>query len=210
MKTQEIRKMIENAIKEEKQTGRLAEAVRALANQNGMKPSAEQVSSIVEFVRSYIELVPLYIEQGVAAAGRVGLGAEMGRMVGELEVYWLEPNDVIPDNLGLLGLMDDAYASLFLLQGVSDYCKASAGRPLLGHDLTAANLAIRQLLGVQVAALLETRVGITIGQAMMQRVLTQFAASAPFSFGGGPHPIWGNASIDEIVDARLGAMGIVR
>jgi hypothetical protein len=42
----------------------------------------------------------------------------------------------------------------------------------------------------------------------MHRVLTQIA-SAGFSFEESPDPIWGNASINEIVKARIGAMGVV-
>jgi len=47
-----------------------------------------------------------------------------------------------------------------------------------------------------------------MANAMMHRMLGQFT-SAGFSFGAGSDPIWGNASMDEIVNARLGAMGVV-
>lgn len=210
MRTQEIRKMIEDAVKDEERTGRAAEVVRNMANQNGLNPTAEDVAAVVGLIRGYIEHVPHYIEQGIAASEHVGLAAEMQRMVGELEAYWFASEDAIPDRFGLVGLLDDAYASLFLLQGISEYCRAFAGHSLLEQNLTPLNQAIRQLIGAPIAAQLEARVGVTIAQAMMQRMMTQFAAVGAFSFGGGSDPIWGNASIDEIVNARLGAMGFVR
>ncbi len=209
MKTQQIRKMIQHAVDDEKRTGRLAEALRTMARQNGKNPTKKETQGVVDFVREYVEHVPYYLEQGTAAAQHAGLGAEMTQMVTQLESYWFDSDDAIPDHLGLFGLMDDAYASLILLQGMSDYVQASAGRPLLERNLTEMNQLIRQLIGQPVASHLEARVGVTISQAMMQRLLTQVAAGGAFAFGGGPDPIWGNASVDEIVNARLGAMGVV-
>ena len=209
MRVQEIRNMITKAVSDEEQTARLATTLRILANSNGANPTAEQIKGVVDFVRGYVEHVPYYLEQGAAGARSVGLSTEMDQMLGELEAYWFEDEDLMPDRLGLLGLMDDAYASLLLLQSMSDYCSASFGRPLLGQNLTQLNQAMRQLIGAPVASQLEQRVGVTVGQAMMQRILMQVAQRAPMALGGGPDPIYGNASIKEIVDARLGAMGVV-
>lgn len=207
MKTQAIRKMIAKAVEDERETGRLAAATKDMAKNNGRILSAKQVNEIVEFVQGYIEHVPFYLEQGIAAAKKVGLQAEMNQMAAELEAYWFTDVDLIPDHFGLIGLMDDAYASHVLLKAVSDYCCSSTGRPLIEQDFSQANQGIRLLIGEPIASQLEARVGITVGQAMLQRLLSQFSTRA-FSFGSGPDPIWGNASIDEIVNTRLGAMGI--
>ena len=104
--------------------------------------------------------------------------------------------------------MDDAYATLVLLQSLSDYCQSTFSQPLLHQNLTAANQGIQGLIGDPIVSILEQRVGITMANAMMHRILGQIT-NAGFSFGAGPDPIWGNASIDEIVNARLGAMGVV-
>ena len=209
MRTQQIRKMIEKAVDDEKRTGRLASMMRDNAKQAGISPKPKQIQGAVEFVRGYIEHVPYYLEQGASNARAVGLGTEMDQMIRELEAYWFEPDDAIPDHLGLIGLMDDAYASLLLLQGMSEYCQSAVGQPLLADNITVANQAIRQMIGAPIASHLEQRVGITIGQTMMQQMLTQVATVGGFPFGGGPDPVWGNASMDEIVTARLGAMGVV-
>jgi hypothetical protein len=213
MNIQKIREMIEIAVRDEEETGRLAEALRDIAQRRNLAARTnDQIDSGVSFVRSYIEHVPYFMEQGMAAAQRVGLVSEMTSMVGELEAYWFMAEDLTPDRHGLIGLMDDAYASLVLLQGVSDYCQATGGHPILEQNLTLANKVIRGLIGEPVASELDTRVGITIGQAMVQRVLGQMLNSKAFksfSFGSRPDPIWGNASVDEIVNVQMGAMGIV-
>ena len=209
MKIDQIKKMIQSAVEDENRTGRLAETLQTIATQNGRNPTEQEIRSAVDFVREYVQHVPYHLEQATAAAQRVGLGAEMSQMVGQLEMYWFEDDDLIPDHLGLIGLMDDAYASLVLLQSISDYCQASVGRPLIEQDFTQANQAIHGLIGEPTASHLDQRVGITIGEAMMQRVLARVAAAGAFSFGGGPDPIWGNASVEEIANVRLGAMGVV-
>ncbi len=39
----------------------------------------------------------------------------MSFMLSELEAYWFMQMDLMPDYLGLAGIMDDAYASLYML-----------------------------------------------------------------------------------------------
>ncbi len=208
MRTKQIRKMIRKALEDEDRKGQLAERMRTVAREHGMTPNNSEIDGAVAFVREYVEHVPLYLEQASAAARQVGLASEIAQMSSELESYWFEENDVIPDRYGLLGIMDDAYASLLLLQSVSEYCQANAGRPLLGQDLTQANTAIHNMIGEPAASQIAQLVGITVANAMMQRVMGQIASNGMFSFGAGPDPVWGNASIDEIVNTKLGAMGI--
>jgi len=209
MRIKKIRRMIEKALDDEDRKGQLANLLRQLAHQNGAAPSPAEINGAVAFVREYVEHVPMYLEQAHAAAKQVGLANEIAQMTSELESYWFEKNDVIPDHHGLVGIMDDAYASLLLLQSVSDYCQTAAGRPLLQQNLTQANAAIHTMIGEPAASHLAQLVGVTVANAMMQRVMGQIASSGAFSFGAGPDPIWGNASVDEIVNTKLGAMGVV-
>lgn len=211
MRTQKIQRMINQAIEDEKRTGRLADIFWAMAKSNGKLPSQADIDGLVLFVQQYVQHVPHYMEQGLIVAQQVGLGTEMNLMAGQLEAYWLEKNDFIPDNLGLVGIMDDAYASMLLLQSVSDYCQATAGKPLLepGHNVTQANQLIRGLIGEPMASQLDSQVGVTITQTLMKKIIGQFSGAAGFNFGGGSDPIWGNASIEEIANVRLGAMGVI-
>lgn len=208
MRTKEITRMIQDAVADEERTGRLGKFVEEAARQRGSKPTKDAVRGVVAFVREYAEHVPLFMEQAASAAQQLGLASEMGQMLQELESYWFEDNDLIPDHLGLVGLADDAYATLFLLQALSDYCQTTFGRPLLPLNLTAANQGMRGFIGDPAVSILEQRVGVTLANAMMHRLLGQISAGG-FAFPSAPDPIWGNASIDEIVNARLGAMGIV-
>lgn len=208
MRTGEIARLIREAVAEEQHSRRLSSIVEQLARQRGVTVTSEGVQGVVTFVREYVEHVPVLLDQAAAAARQMGLGAEVAQMIQELERYWFETNDLIPDHLGLVGLMDDAYASLYLLQALSDHCQMNFGRPLLQQSFTPANQGMRGLIGDPVVSILEQRVGVTIANAMMHRVLSQMIG-AGFVFGAAPDPIWGNASIEEIANTRLGAMGVV-
>jgi hypothetical protein len=210
MRSESIRRMIRSAVQDEMETGRLANCIREFGRQNGVRPAKAQVDQTVDWVRQYIEHVPIYLEQAQTAGECLGLAAEIGQMLGELEAYWFEANDLVPDHLGLQGLADDAYATLILLQGMSDYCQSTFSRPLLTDNLRDANKNMRLLLGEPVASILDQRVGITIGNAMLHRVLGQIVNTG-FIFPSAPatDPMYGNASINDIVNAKLGSMGVV-
>ena len=55
------------------------------------------------------------------AAGNVGLKEPMELILEVVESYWLEGEDIIPDEMGIIGLLDDAYSSLTSMQMVSDH-----------------------------------------------------------------------------------------
>ena len=208
MRIQKIRSMIKKAVADEEKTGRLADLIIQTGHQRGVPTNQQQVRGIVLFVKEYIEHVPMYLEQAASAGQQYGLATEINQMLREIESYWFEAEDLVPDHLGLVGLMDDAYGSLFLLQALSDYCQGTFGRPMLQQNLTAANQAMRGLIGDPVVSILEQRVSMTVANAMMHQVISRIART-PIAFPAGPDPMWGNASINEVVDARLGAMGVV-
>ena len=212
MRIPEIRKMIKKALDDEKRTGRLANTVRSVARRNGNRPNEEQIAGVVTFVTEYVQQVPYYLEQSIAKARQVGMVREMTQMMSELEVYWFEGGDFIPDNLGLLGIMDDAYASLSLLQAVSDFCTNTMGRPLLAENITPANQAIRQLIGEPTASQIDQHVALKLPQTLLQQLVGQIAAGN-LAFGSLP-PFWGQQAVDNYeleryVDIQLGAMGVV-
>ena len=201
--------MIQDAVADERRSGRLRKTLEQTARQRGAKLTKGAIQDAVKFVREYIEHVPLLMEQGSRAAQHLGVETQMGQMLEELENYWFETNDLVPDHLGLLGLADDAYATLFLLQSLSDYCQTTFGKPLLQQNLTAANQGMRGLIGDPVVSVVEQRVGVTCSNAMMRGTLGRLM-SADYGFrGAGPDPIWGNASIEDIVNSHLGGIGAI-
>ena len=211
MRTSVIKEMISNAVKNEKSTNSLAKLVQKVAKQNGNIITLEKAQGVSNFVIQYVNLVPGFMEEGLNTSAQFGIQNEMSQMIAELEYYWKLEQDLIPDNLGLIGIVDDAYASIYLLQTLSDYCKSMFNRPLLKTDFTESNNAIRSILGNPIAAELEQKVQITIGNNMTNQIFNQVYKnifSSGFTFGNAAQAYMDQRNIEEQVNVQLGAMGI--
>jgi uncharacterized membrane protein YkvA (DUF1232 family) len=203
--------MISDALVDERKTGRLANALRERAAAHGRSPADEELRGAVEFVAEYVGHVPAYLRDGLEAARMVGRESEMVDVIGAATEYWLTESDIIPDRLGLLGILDDAYYSLTLMQAVSDRHEEESGRPLFSRNLGAANASIRNLIGEPAASQIDMYVGSRLEadpMTQMVRALTAMSAHR----GAFPIPqrdqIWGEQSTEEVVEARLGRLGL--
>jgi uncharacterized membrane protein YkvA (DUF1232 family) len=168
------------------------------------------VEGAVTFVRQYVEHAPALLEALEASASKAGVMQQVTPILEAAENYFLQPMDFIPDQLGLAGLTDDAYVAHVLVQKMADQYQQQTGHRLLPPkmDLSQANAMMRTLIGEPLATQLDMVVMQTFMAPRLQGVISQpWPRHAPLSMG--PDPIWGNASIDEIVNARLGAMGVV-
>ncbi|MDP2470455.1 MAG: YkvA family protein [Candidatus Palauibacterales bacterium] len=211
MSLETIETMIKDALADERSTGRLANALRARAASHGHSPGEPEVAGAVNFVREYVEHVPAYLRDGLEAAGMVGRETEMSEVLREATEYWLTELDIIPDRLGLLGILDDAYYSLTLMQSVSDRYEEQSGRPLFSRNLKAANASIRNLIGEPAASQIDMYVGTRLNADPMTQMVHALTAMSAHR-GAFPIPagdaIWGDRTTEEIVKARLGRLGL--
>jgi len=208
MRTAEIRKQIKAAIEDERRTNRMRGILVQMANARGSNPSAEVLDGALAFVRDYIEHVPATIEAIAAAAPKIGDQAQLRQVLAAAEQYWFAALDIIPDHIGLTGLVDDAYYVLSLMHGISEGYRERTGTSLLSPNIGAANVFMRTLIGEPHASLLDASIATAQQGPALQNLINQMirGIGQPMTV---PDPIWGNASIDEIVNARMGAMGFV-
>jgi hypothetical protein len=208
VRVREIRSQIEAAVNDEKATGRMAAGIKEFVKRMGLPATAQDIAQTVAFSQQYVEFVPAVIEMVEKSARDMGLANEAAAILNPVEHYWFEPNDVLPDNQGLVGLVDDAYVALSVMQGMSNNCRTSFGRPLISMDLTQPNAQMRFVIGEPAASQLDGVVVAALNGPIVQSMLqaiNQWGARFPINT---PHPIWGNASVDDIVKTQLGAMGI--
>ena len=211
MRTSVIKEMIRKAVENEKSTNSLAKLVQKVAKQNGKSTTLKQAQGVSNFVIEYVNLVPALIEEGLNTSESFGIQYEMTQMMSELEYYWRLEEDLIPDHLGLIGITDDAYASMYLLQTLSNYCKSTYNRPLLKVDFTDSNKIIRNILGNSIAPALEQKVRLTIRQNMTNQIFNpayKNIFSSGFSFGNATDAYKSQYQIDQRVNTQLGAMGL--
>jgi uncharacterized membrane protein YkvA (DUF1232 family) len=162
IKVGEIRSLIEEAKATERTSGVLYRAVIELARQNGMRISALEAGKVIDFATDYIEQAPALIsavENAVAARRKP---PEVQPLLNVIEDFFLAPDDIIPDHLGLAGLLDDAYLAHKLLAAASDALEEQSGKTFLPKDAARANRFIRRLIGEPFATILDEHVEKTI------------------------------------------------
>lgn len=214
MRTEEMKKAVVAALEEESRTHSLAGLVAAMGLRAGNRMEDAQVDEVVRWIAAYAYMAPVMIEKADEAARKAGVSAQIQPLLDESERYWFEAQDFLPDQLGLVGLIDDAYVALSLLQAASERHLSKAGAPLLPVDLTQANAFARQLIGEPIASQLDATLASAKGSptflGMLQQLMSMGAGALPFASGPTQirDPIWGNASVEEIANVRLGAMGI--
>lgn len=204
----QIMKQIEAAVTEERRSHRLRNVMIQVAQMYGRNPTEKELEEAVQFVIEYINHVPLLLLTMRGAAIKLGAQKSIDPLLDGCEQYWDQGFDIIPDHLGLLGYMDDAYYVMSIIQGITERHRQADGKPLLGFELTPMNQTMRGLIGEPHATILDTAVASVIAapglQALLQG-LQQFRGRSLVD----RDPIWGDASIDDIVNVRMGALGIV-
>lgn len=162
MSTDQIRAQIQDAWNEELQHQAFAGLIRnQLARQAESAPATSTLKdrermarSIAEGWRLQLEQVPDLIDAVADAASAARVGDAVAPILEAAEHYFAEGGDLLPDSLGMLGLMDDMYLSLSLLQSVSEQHRSQTGQPLIDVDLGPSIDAVRALFkGARLAAL---------------------------------------------------------
>jgi uncharacterized membrane protein YkvA (DUF1232 family) len=187
----------------------LHELLAAVAGQHGVDPLPEDLAKGARFVLAYIHQVPYMMKVAWTAASNVGLEKEMSAILQMVESYWAESDDVIPDDLGAIGLLDDAYCSLTSLQAVSDHYQLQTGKHLFPDDLSEANQAMRRIIGEPYASELDRVVIRTMKATGLIEAVKSFASEDKRLNFAANSTIWshGPAGRSEVSDlARLGIL----
>ncbi len=211
MNSNDIRTMINNSFEHEERTGDTAQLLAQYSINSGLNLTAEQQADCLAFIKGYVLETPDLMDAAFHSANQTNMLGTMQPVLDAAFHYWAEEQDFIPDNLGLFGLTDDAYLTRMFMESISALHLQQVGTPLLSIDLGPANRVMRQLIGEPVISQLEVHIGQTIASQLMQTSLQQLMNfGGPFSLG---MPDYGNYmsqyQIDEAVNVRLGAMGVV-
>jgi uncharacterized membrane protein YkvA (DUF1232 family) len=151
-----IRQMIGQGLARDAVTGELASALVQRFHAAGQVPHPMLVHQQVVFLRNFVGRTADLMDGLRAAARRAGVDTQVEPLLEIAERYFFVAADVLPDHLGLVGLVDDAYLCNRLLQAAADSCRATSGASLLSGDLTNENLLVRQLIGEPHASQLDS------------------------------------------------------
>lgn len=200
MLTTLIRNQITSAFNTRGFDGVARERLQQLAG--GQVPDQQKSDRLIELLCEYVERAPQLLDACWSAAQQAGVANEASPILETAAHYFIEPQDFIPDQLGLYGLLDDAYLTHKFVGRTSDLYQQYSGQPLLPIDLSSMNSVARSVIGEPLAGQLDQTVEATIQNVIQQIQLLAQQQQMQFSQTGGPGS-WGGAWEDEM--ARVGA-----
>lgn len=186
----------------------LHDLLAVVAERNQIDPDQHELDKGTQFVIGYIEQVPYMLKVATTAAANVGLEPTMEAITIAVRGYWLQDEDVIPDHLGVIGLLDDAYCSLTTLQAVSDHYQLQTGKHLFPDDLTAANRVMRKIIGEPYATDLDRFVTQTIKEAGVMQAVKALASHDKQRFFEANANIWNHGPAGEMPISALRGLGL--
>jgi len=186
----------------------LHELLASVAEREGATPDDAELARGSSFIYSYIEQVPYMLTVAWTSARNVGLEAEIENILEMVESYWIEDNDVIPDSLGIIGLLDDAYCSLTSMQAMSDFYQLQTGKFLFPDDLTAANGIMRKIIGEPYTTELDNIVSKAITDANIKAAVKLLASPEKLALFESHATIWSHGPVNELSVDKLSGLGL--
>ncbi len=208
METVRIQKIIADQLSDPHAASDLQELLAVVAEREGVTPNAVELAKGAGFVHSYIEQVPYLLTVAWTSATTVGLEEEIHSILKMVESYWIEDDDVIPDSLGIIGLLDDAYCSLVSMQTVSDLYQMQTGKYLFPEDLTAANSIMRKIIGEPYTTELDGIVAKAVTSSNIKDAVKRLATPAKQQLFSDQATIWNHGAVSELSIDQISGLGL--
>ena len=209
METSSIEAMIADQCADPHAESELHELLAAVAERSSKQAGAEDLQNGVRFVQGYIGQVPYMIKIAWTAACNVGLQTEMTQILSMVMSYWEHGDDIIPDGMGIIGLLDDAYCSLSSLQAVSDHYQLQTGKYLFPDDLSAANQVMRKIIGEPYASDLDRLVISTMQETQLIESMKKFSSPEKQLDFAHRSTIWNHGPAGKMDLQNLAGLGLV-
>lgn len=209
MDTSQIESIIVHRCGDAQSDPDLLDLLAIVAERQGVSAQDEDLMQGSRFVLGYIRQVPYMMTVAWTAAKNVGLKKEMKKILKMVLSYWIEGDDIIPDDLGVIGLLDDAYYSLTSLQAVSDHYQLQTGKYLFPDNLGSSNKVMRKIIGEPYATDLDRIVILTMQQTGLIETVKSFASEEKQLHFASESTIWnhGPAGHSDLQD--LAGLGLL-
>ena len=209
MDTAQIQKIISDQFADPKSAMDLQKLLKVVAERQNANPTAMDLAHGSSFICNYLEQVPYLLTVAWTSARNVGLETEVTSILKMVESYWIEDDDVIPDSIGIFGLLDDAYCSLLSMQTLSDMYRMQSGKHLFPDDLTAANKAMRKIIGEPYTTELDELVSKAIADAKVEEAVQWLASPEKQKLLDSEATIWNHGPVSQLPVSQLKGLGLV-
>lgn len=210
MDTAQIQKIISDQFADPQSALDLQKLLNVVAERQKAKPTAMDLAHGSSFIYNYLEQVPYLLTVAWTSASNVGLETEVTSILKMVESYWIEDDDVIPDSLGIFGLLDDAYCSLSSMQSLSDMYRMQSGKHLFPDDLTAANKVMRKIIGEPYTTELDELVSKAIADAKVEEAVKWLASPEKQKLLDSEATIWNHGPVSQLPVSQLKGLGLVQ
>lgn len=210
MNTAQIQKIISDQFADPQSAMDLQKLLKEVAERQGAQPNAMELAHGSSFIYNYLEQVPYLLTVAWTSAKNVGLETEITSILKMVESYWIEDDDVIPDNLGIFGLLDDAYCSLSSMQSLSDLYRMQSGKHLFPDDLSAANSIMRKIIGEPYISQLDELVSEAITDAKVEEAVKWLASPEKQQLLDSQATIWNHGPVSQLPVSQLKGLGLVQ
>jgi hypothetical protein len=208
METAQIQKKISAQFADPTSASDLRKLLTEVANRAGEHPDNVQLGHGTSFVYNYMEQVPYMLTVAWTSARTVGLESEIESILKMVESYWIEDDDVIPDNLGIIGLLDDAYCSLSSMQTMSDLYRMQTGKHLFPDDLRAANMIMKKIIGEPFISQLDEIVTRAVADAGVKEAVQLLSRPDKQELLDSQATIWNHGPVSELPVSHLVGLGL--
>ena len=209
METSNIEAMIAEHCADAYVETELNDLLAVVADRSGRQAEPEDLERGARFVLGYVQQVPYMMKVAWTAACNVGLETEMEKVLAMVTSYWEQGDDIIPDDLGVIGLLDDAYCSLSSLQAVSDHFQLQTGKYLFPDNLSSANKVMRKIIGEPYATDLDQLIIRTMQETQLIESMKLFSSEEKqFNFAN-QSTIWNHGPAGNMDLKDLAGLGLV-
>jgi len=209
MKTTQIKKIIATQFDDPNTATDLHELLAVVAEREGATPDDAELARGASFIYNYIEQVPYLLTVAWTSARTVGLETEIEGILKMVHSYWIEDDDIIPDSLGIIGLLDDAYCSLTSMQTLSDLFRMQSGKHLFPDDMTAANSIMRKIIGEPYATELDGIISKAVADAKVKNAIKLLAKPEKQDLYASQATIWSHGPVSELSVGQLHGLGLL-
>ena len=152
-----IRGQVRAAIETEERTQQLAVHLAQVFGQKGVAVTPQTLDEARGLVINYIQHVPDLLDELASTAEAQGLKDQVDPLLDGVTAYFEDPDDLVADSFGLIGLVDDAYLAYSALRQINQLAMHECGQELVADNLEGVNQVIELLLGPELVSQLQQR-----------------------------------------------------
>lgn len=167
----QVQQHVEHVLAKNSASNAISERVNLLFAGQPAEELQRLREQIIEFGENYIRSTVWMLGECDQAAAAAGLTQAVGPVLIQAAAYFINPQDYLPDQYGILGLLDDAYLCCRFMAEVSALYQAQSGIPLIDVSLDKSSPTVFNLIGAPLNNQLDALVSASVNEVLQRASL---------------------------------------